>query len=84
MWITPLSSDGQEPATHYISTGGIPKQFAAFFEDPILLYETATTQGVICTLEEVEAVLSSSDISEEPPFVAMARLGIQIIQTEEL
>jgi hypothetical protein len=27
MWTTPLSSDGQEPATHYISSGGITAEF---------------------------------------------------------
>lgn len=28
MWITPLSASGQEPATHYISSGLIPAEFA--------------------------------------------------------
>lgn len=28
MWTTPLSADGQEPATHYISSGYIPAEFA--------------------------------------------------------
>lgn len=27
MWTTPLSADGQEPATHYISSGYIPAEF---------------------------------------------------------
>jgi hypothetical protein len=27
MWNTPLSADGQEPATHYISSGYIPAEF---------------------------------------------------------
>lgn len=29
MFSTPLSADGQEPATHYISTGMIPAEFAS-------------------------------------------------------
>lgn len=29
MWITPLSADGTDPATHYISTGMIPAEFAS-------------------------------------------------------
>ena len=29
MWTTPLSSDGQEPATHYISSGGITADFVS-------------------------------------------------------
>lgn len=28
MWTTPLSADGTEPATHYISSGYIPPEFA--------------------------------------------------------
>lgn len=29
MWTTPLSADGQEPATHYISSGYIPSEFVS-------------------------------------------------------
>lgn len=29
LWTTPLSADGKEPATHWISTGLIEEQFAA-------------------------------------------------------
>lgn len=29
MWTTPLSADGNEPATHYISTGMIPAEFVS-------------------------------------------------------
>jgi hypothetical protein len=29
MWTTPLSADGQEPATHYISSGYIPAEFVS-------------------------------------------------------
>lgn len=28
MWTTPLSSDGAEPATHYVSSGMLPAEFA--------------------------------------------------------
>jgi len=29
MWTTPLSATGQEPATHYISSGYIPEEFVS-------------------------------------------------------
>ena len=29
MWTTPLSADGQEPTTHYISSGYIPEEFVS-------------------------------------------------------
>ncbi|MEN6644287.1 MAG: hypothetical protein ABFE08_17750 [Armatimonadia bacterium] len=80
MFITPLSADGTDPATHYISSGYIPEAFAHLLDDPVAVYEAATAQGVICTLEEVEAVLASSDISTDEPFAAMARLGLVIVQ----
>lgn len=37
MWTTPLSSDGAEPATHYVSTGYVTEQFAAMC--PLATYE---------------------------------------------
>jgi hypothetical protein len=57
MFITPLSPTGQEPATHYISSGFIPA-----IELPV--------QG-------------RADTSDEPPFDAMARLGLQLVTPEE-
>lgn len=33
MWTTGLSSDGSEPATHYVSTGIIDEQFAALMPE---------------------------------------------------
>lgn len=59
MFVTPLSSTGQYPATHYISSGFI--------------------------LEELDALLATIpdiDISDEEPFVAMERLGLQMINEE--
>ena len=79
MWVTPLSADGQDPASHYISSGYIPEQFASLLTDATAVYQAAVVQGVICTLAEVEAVLATSDISEDEPFAAMARLGLMII-----
>lgn len=84
MWTTPLSANSVEPASHYISSGYIPEQFASLLTDPVAVYEAAIAQGVTCTLKEVEEVLSSSDISEEEPFVAMGRMGLKIINPSEI
>lgn len=54
---TPLSADGLEPVSHYISSGYMPEQFVI----------------------EIEAVLATSDISEDEPFATMARLGLMIV-----
>lgn len=79
MWITPLSANGEEPASHYISSGYIPEQFASLLTDAAAVHQAAVAQGVSCTLAEVEAVLATSDISEDEPFAAMGRLGLQIV-----
>ena len=57
MWTTPLSATGQEPATHFVSSGYAPEELVA-----------GVTEGI-----------PSADVSDEPPFDAMARLGLQII-----
>ena len=38
---------------------------------------------VPCTLEEVEMAFTRSDMTSQDPFVAMGRLGLQIVQPEE-
>ena len=35
------------------------------------------------TLEQVEALFSASDVSEQEPFVAMGRMGLTLHQTEQ-
>lgn len=59
MFVTPLSSTGQYPATHYISSGLIPEE-----------------------LDALLAATPDADISDEEPFVAMERLGLQMINEE--
>jgi hypothetical protein len=80
MWTTPLSATGAEPATNYISSGYIPEEFANLLTDPLAVYEAATANGVDTSLEAVEEVFETSDITEEEPFAAMARLGLTIVQ----
>ena len=98
MWTTPLSASGLDPATHYISSGALPEEFADLVPtqtweqidgtwtmtgstpgNPAAIYAVAQSQGVQCTLAEVEDTLTSSDVTEQPPFVAMGRMGLTII-----
>ena len=39
--------------------------------------------AVPCTLEEVEGAFQRSDMTSQDPWVAMARLGLQILQPDE-
>jgi hypothetical protein len=98
MWITPLSASGEEPATHYISSGLIPAEFAGLSPcsvwemsggewvrtsrypgDAATVFAYASQAGLSVTLEQIEAVFANSDATEQPPFDAMARLGLSII-----
>ena len=38
---------------------------------------------VSCTLEQVEGAFQRSDMTSQDPFVAMGRLGLQIVQPDE-
>lgn len=104
MWITGLSADGAEPATHYISTGYIGSEFAAMVPDaewtqdesgqwvevsntpgnPLLVVVACANADppLVVTLEQVQGIYSRCDVTEQDPFVALGRLGLQIVQTE--
>ena len=95
MFTTPLSADGAEPATHYISSGLIEDRFAALLPLDAMVDDVWTrtyaglpetivqlynaTDNPPITLEQVTAVFATADVSEEDPHQAMARLGLQIV-----
>ena len=101
MWVTGLSADGGEPATHYVSSGYIPAEFVSLAPcstwtqdedgqwiaadhhdgDAATVHAYATQAGLSLTLAQVEAIFSAADVSEQEPFIAMSRLGVQIIST---
>ena len=95
MFTTALSATGQDPATHYISSGLIESDFADLLPlielpadaDPVihpgqpdLITQMATDQGMGVTVDEVLALLASVDVTEQPPTDALDRLGLQIVQ----
>lgn len=96
MFVTPLSSTGAAPATHYISSGLIEDNFAALLPLDAMVDDVWTrtyaglpetivqlynaTDNPPVTLEQVTAVFATADVSEEDPHQAMARLGLQIVQ----
>jgi len=49
--------------------------------DPVAVYTAAVAQGVKCTQADVDALFAAADVTEQEPFVAMGRLGLQIIQS---
>ena len=100
MFTTPLSTTGDDPATHYISSGMIESDFADLLPliefpadaDPVihpgqpdLITQMATDQGMGVTVDEVQALLASVDVTEQPPTDALDRLGLRLsAETEEM
>lgn len=95
MFTTGLSADGTKPATHYISSGPIATEFGdllpltSFDEEG----EPTTRPGAVATVEAIAdragitlpagtiaALFAAIEVTEQEPFTAMARLGVQIVQ----
>ena len=98
MFTTGLSATGEAPATHYISSGPIYESLAdllpriAFDEDGV----PTTRPGDVATVEAIAdqagitlpagtiaALFDAIDVTEQEPFAAMARLGLQLVQVTE-
>lgn len=98
MFTTGLSPTGELPATHYISSGPIAAEFGnllpltTFDEDGV----PTTRPGDVATVEAIAsqaginlpegtiaALFSAIEVTEQEPFAAMARLGVQIVQVAE-
>lgn len=76
MFKTGLSVTGNVPVTHYISSGYINEQMFELMGDPEAI--VAASEGVI-SLNQITAILSNSDISQDDPFAAMDRLQLKMI-----
>lgn len=82
MFSTALSPSGAVAPTHYVSAGMIEDTFAAVLADPAVMHGACQAAGISITLAECTALLAASDISEEPPFDALARVGLKLIAEE--
>jgi hypothetical protein len=100
MFTTGLSPTGDEPATHYISSGGISEGFAALVPftvwaqdpdgqwvevthdpgKPAKTHELCLQAGLEVTLEAIEVMYASADVTAENPWAAMARMGLQLVR----
>jgi hypothetical protein len=98
MFTTGLSADGTEPASHYISSGPIANEFGDLLPLTSFDEEGAPTtrSGDVATVEAIAdqagislpagtiaALFAAIDVTEQEPFTAMARLGVQIVQVAE-
>jgi hypothetical protein len=80
MWTTGLSATGAEPATHYISSGMIGKEFTDVITDAEAMFAAAQEEDSSITLEQCEYILGQADVSEDSPFEALTRLELKMIQ----
>lgn len=48
--------------------------------DPVLVAQLANQEGLEVTVEQVTDLFNASDVTEQEPFVAFARLGLQLVQ----
>lgn len=97
MWRTECSQDGLPPATWWISSGLISADFAALLPfghfddsgvwvcdpyDPSGFIQRAIDVGLPApSVEQVMAIMSSVDVSEQEPFEALRRMGLKLINT---
>lgn len=104
MWTTPLSPDGTEPATHYVSTGYISAEFAHLvpcqtweqdeggvwvqtnseFGDINALMAWLSEQEVDISIADVEQLYEMVDVTEQKPLVALERLGLKVVTTNDI
>ena len=76
---TPLSPTGEQPATHYISSGLIEQSFADLLANPDALTAVATQAGI--DPGPLVAIVSTADITDEPAEEALNRLGLKLVTT---
>jgi hypothetical protein len=80
---TPLSATGQEPATHYISSGMIAERYGAMLP----FGETFNINNILAldeslTEEYVNGLISKVNVSDKEAFEYMEELGLKIINTD--
>lgn len=77
-----LSTTGNEPATHYISVGMIDAQIRDLLTDAAALFAACNAAGAPVTLAQCTALVSQSDVSDQEPFAAFSRLGLQLVRSD--
>lgn len=82
MWTTPLSLDGAEPPTHWISAGLIGQDFADMLTSPEALHAASALFGIALTLAECQNILANADVSAKDALEAIDRLGLKLVQVE--
>lgn len=82
MYTAALSATAAPPPSHYVSTGQMDADYAAQMADADALHAACVDANLDVTLAQCQTLVANSDVSEEPPFTAFARLGLALVQEE--
>jgi hypothetical protein len=52
----------------------------AYPGDPITVYHACIAQGMTVTQDDIDDLFAEADVSGQEPFVAMGRMGVQLVQ----
>jgi len=95
MFATGLSATGAAPATHFISSGPISDEMAYLLPcksvdsegvvttapgHPELVPALALKAGISTTQTKINGLYAAIDVSDQQPFEALARVGLQLVQ----
>lgn len=80
---TPLSASGELPATHFSSAGLVSHEFLKAVVDAQCLFQMCNKAGAVVSLEACVLLVLNADVSDEDPQAAAARLGLQVIASQE-
>lgn len=83
MFTTGLSPTGEEPATHYVSSGLINGEFDGVMQDANALHAACVAKEAPVTLAQCQALVAGSDVSGadgETPWDAFERLGLKLVR----
>ena len=83
MFVAGLSATGNDPATHYVSSGWIAQQFVTVVSNANIMFAACQSVGLSTTLEECQDLVTSSVVSAEDPFLIFDQLGLKPIPEEQ-
>lgn len=81
----PLSATGDDPPTHYISSGAVGAEFADALSGPEHMLEVCQAAELPVTLEQCAAILGACtvvDLDDEPVQATLERLGLRSVVRE--
>lgn len=78
MFTAAISESGKAPATHYISSGLIDEYFAEIMASSSLKNIIAAA-GLELSQSEVDSIIGTAIISEEPPHVVLEANNLKLI-----